>query len=95
MTAECTIDWTLERDDGTIDVTILGRVSPFVRGRTHGLPENCYPDDLGEVEIVEVFDARDVPWAGELTSAEREVIEEALSEAAADSYDGPEWDDDL
>jgi hypothetical protein len=95
MTAECTIDWTLERDDGTIDVTILGRVSPFVRGRTSGLPENCYPDEGGNVEIIEVFEARDVPWTGDLTAAEREAIEEALTESAADSYDGPFWDDDL
>lgn len=52
-------EWTTSRelDDGTeIELTVTYTITPYDPGRTYGLPEDCYPAEGGEVEIVSVTD---------------------------------------
>ena len=42
-------------DDGTeFTLTVEAYVSPFVAGFTSGRPEDCYPDEGGEIEELTV-----------------------------------------
>ena len=73
--------------DTEVDVT--GSVSPIVRGNTYGLPENCWPDEGGEVEIEEVaLDGK--PF--ELTPEQTEKAEELLRERAWEEDECPDSD---
>lgn len=52
---------TVERDtpdtDDTheVQVTVTGDVTPVTKGRYHGPPELCFPDEGGEVEVIETM----------------------------------------
>ena len=68
---------TITRDDEDFDLEIEYEVAELVRGRTYGLPEDCYPDDGGEVEeLTATLDGK--PF--ELTDAERAKIETRIYE---------------
>jgi hypothetical protein len=90
-----TIDFEVERGDDLVALTIEGEVLPFVRGRTWGPPEDCYPDEGGTIEIVAVLLDGDL-WDGELTPPEVAAACESLAAAAADQEpdDDDGYDDD-
>lgn len=47
-----------ELDDGSeVDLTVTYTITPYDPGRINGPPEDCYPPEGGEVEIVSVTDA--------------------------------------
>ena len=77
---EVEVEWSVGEDE--VNVTVRGTVSPVIRGCYHGPPERCYPDEGGEVEIVEVVLEDGSKWAGELTTHETDRLEEMLREAA-------------
>jgi hypothetical protein len=54
---------SFERDDET-EVTVEYTISPYDPGVSSGPPENCYPPEGGEVEIVSVKDeaGSDIKW---------------------------------
>lgn len=81
-----TITMSVAMEDGEdAEVEVTGTISPFVRGRTQGLPENCYPDEGGDVEVEKVtLDGK--PF--ELSDAQEEAAKDLLAEAAAED-DGP------
>lgn len=86
-----TITMTVDTADGEGEVEVTGTVEPLVRGRTHGLPENCYPDEGGEVEV-ETATLDGKPY--ELTPAQEERAKELLAEAVEDEgSDPPDYDD--
>lgn len=77
---------TFERDDGT-EVTVEYTISDYDPGVCSGPPEDCYPPEGGEVEIVKVFnDAGTVEYTddeGEKWSvwiAENHVFDDAGGE---------------
>ena len=77
-----------EEDKGEVEYTISADVSPFVPGQLSGPPENCYPDEGGECEDIEVtLDGR--PVALECFScSDIESMCERLTQAAQDEEDG-------
>ena len=76
----------------TLTLQVEGRAY-FQRGRTSGLPENCYPDE-GEVEIKTVIGPDGKDWEGQLTDDERENILSMIDDQVQ-SDDGPDPDDAL
>ncbi len=86
----------LERDGNEVTVYIRGNVTPYVRGRYSGPPEDCYPDEGGDVEDVEAWvesDTGDVPDF-KLTPEEQVLAVEALPNVAAEDDSGPEYESD-
>ena len=100
--AHCAIDHgdadcDCKADD--VDVEVVGTVTPTVPGRYSGPPEDCYPDEGGEVEVEHVWltgerPAGSPPWAPwprvrELTGDEvdqvRDACEDALRDAAIET----------
>jgi hypothetical protein len=87
---EVEVPYSVERADQEIILRVRGTVSPIIRGRFSGPPEDCYPDEGGECEIIEIL--APVPgtwsmlsppkWDGELTEKETEAVEAVLVEAA-------------
>lgn len=66
-------------DGEDVTLTIVGYVTPIVRGRYFGPPERCYPDEGGEVEITDVTcDGK--PWSYVLGDKDVERAETALVE---------------
>lgn len=63
----------------------------FQRGKTSGLPENCYPDE-GEVEIKTVIGPDGKDWEDKLTESEKETILSMIDEHVQED-DGPDPDD--
>ena len=83
-----TIQMTVTRDStdemGNIDyswdgqVTVTGDVTPFRRGRYTGPPEDCYPNEGGEVDITSVTcDGQEF----ELTASEEDEARDLLRQA--------------
>lgn len=53
------VDWSIELPDGEeVEVVLRGNYEPFVRGKMYGRPEDCYPDEGGYVEEVEVVEGK-------------------------------------
>lgn len=83
-----------ESDEGheyEINVTVCGTVQPFVRGRYHGDPSSCYPDEGGYAEDVTAFFERNGAWVElTLTKDEEETFNAAIMEleGEADDDDG-------
>lgn len=88
------VEFSVERGEEEVMLTIRGNVSKYIPAKTWGPPENCYPAEGGEAEVEEIL-LNGKPWDGELTGKEQEKAEEALQEKAAndDDYDGPDPDD--
>ena len=89
----------VERDGKEYELTIKGYAEPLVPGKTHGLPENCYPAEGGYGELEEVcieIDGVTRRWTGQLTAKEEEKCNEALYERFVDNceqdFDPPEPD---
>lgn len=87
-----TITHVVRRNGEEVELEIEGSVSAIILGKYHGPPEDCYPDEGGDVEILKVtrngIDITDEA----LTSAEQEEVETKLREAAESSYEG-DFDD--
>jgi hypothetical protein len=92
------MEFGIVREDVLITLNITGTVYPFIPAKTHGLPEDCYPEEGGNVELenVEVsdisYDGRSVQSINNikvgdqlpnLTDDERNSIEEVALEEAA------------
>jgi len=45
----------LSLDDAELKLVVEGNATPFVPGRAWGPPEDCYPDEGGEIEIENVY----------------------------------------
>jgi hypothetical protein len=80
MEIEATI-W-VERGDDELEIKLTADASPRVRGRYHGPPELCYPDEGGEIEDV-IATLNGQPF--ELTKAEADKALEALGEAGREA----------
>lgn len=80
-----------ELPEGTceIEVEIRGEVTPIRHGKFTGLPELCYPDEGGEVDITGCW-ANEEPF--ELFGNEYELATEALWKAANDDWAAAEED---
>jgi len=65
--------------------------TPFVPGYISGPPENCYPDEGGEIEITKVCQLGGTEDLTEvLLSAFLAAIEEKLAEDEAEDLDEPD-----
>jgi len=58
--------WTrLERmgdgPDGEVEYQVVAEYLPGERGKTSGSPENCYPSEAAEVDIVDVYEITSGP----------------------------------
>jgi len=58
--------WTrLERmgdgPDGEVEYQVVAEYHPGERGKTSGPPENCYPSEAAEVDIVDVYEITSGP----------------------------------
>ena len=100
--AECTDACQLAEERYQIE----GEVSAYVPARTSGPPDNCYPAEGGEVEILDVNLATPegwrqiVDWEKHFTDREFEDINQKLFDAMMDDdgYDyepDDDYDDDL
>ena len=49
-----TISFVIERDGADLELEVEGQVSSIVPGKYTGPPENCYPDEGGDVDILSV-----------------------------------------
>lgn len=71
-----------DEDDGTeTEITVRCYVTPYRPARTWGPPEDCYPAEGGDVDILSAVDEAGRPVT--LTDAE----EERVSELAAENVD--------
>ncbi len=51
--------WTYHADDDDVDCIVRVEVSPATKGRTYGDPDDCYPPEPAEVDVLRVWeDAR-------------------------------------
>lgn len=82
---------TIERDDEEIDIEVEADVSPARPGCYFGAPEDCYPDEPLECELVSVV-RTDTGEAVELTDEELVRVKAELGGAAASSDDDYELD---
>lgn len=92
---EVTVMFGVVRNDEDVELEILAKVHGG-RPAYIGLPENSYPAEDPEVDILSVKSGGAV-WAGELTDEENDrlfdiVIDEA-AESEADRYDSYPDDD--
>lgn len=63
--------------------------TPFVPARTYGRPENCYPAEGGEVELIEArVDGKRVNWS---EAEDDQWITDIMENP--DEDDGPDADD--
>jgi len=49
------LDYTLTRNDEDLDVIVEYTLSKWYPAQTYGLPENCYPEEGGEIEELTVW----------------------------------------
>ena len=83
------VSFSVERGEEEVCLLVRGTASPVVPGRTFGPPERCYPDEGGDVEIVEiVLDAPgNAAWTGTLTREEEKRASEKLFEEAEEVWE--------
>ncbi len=74
-----------------INLEVEGR-SYYERGRSHGLPEDCYPDE-GDTEIMSVIGPDGKDWTDKLTASEELSIIDMIQQNVIDGCDGPDPDD--
>ncbi len=70
-------EWYVERDGVEYILDLTFHFSPFRPGRKSGPPEDCYPDEGGDVEDIQCFHNGE-PF--ELTAEEEGKAEEWLAE---------------
>ncbi len=85
------VPFYVERDGQELELELRGTMEPFVRGRTSGPPEDCYPDEGGSADIDGVF-LGGKPWTGKLTPEELEDAREAFMEAYPGDAEDREYD---
>lgn len=80
------LDYHVERGDQEIVLEVHGLVSFGYPAYTAGLPENSYPaeDDIADIEGILL---NGMPWDGELSSSEEDVLVQMLLDAANDTDD--------
>lgn len=95
----------LALDDPELALLVEGNATPFKPGRTWGPPEDCYPDEGGEVEIENVYavhpgQVRPIklevsPLITYLAAWEKleAMVEEYLANQADDGPDYPDYED--
>ena len=80
-------------DEEDVEVNVECSVSAFRPGKYSGLPENCYPDEGGEVEDVKVtLDGKDITdtLSKEAMEHVERVAFEIAEDSAIDDYDPPD-----
>lgn len=87
-----TIDFHVNRGDEEVILSIIGRVSLGMPGKTYGEPDDCYPDEGDEVWIDTIL-LDNKPWSGELTDEETYEAEEMLLNAVVDSVSEQDYDE--
>lgn len=55
---------TFELDNG-VEVTVIYTINPFDPGVVSGPPENCYPPEGGDAEVLRVLDSSggEIAWS--------------------------------
>lgn len=86
------ITFYAERNDIEIELEITGTVSQYIPAVTHLAPENCYPSEGGEVEILSILH-HGQPWNGELAEEELDNACELLFQFSHEDNDVCDWDD--
>ena len=51
-----TISWTAPESHGEVECVVTFKFWPGSEGRTYGPPEDCYPPEAPEVQIVAVYE---------------------------------------
>lgn len=74
---------TVERNGVEIDLSVKGEFYPEVEGRLNGPPEDCYPGEDANAEILEVLFEGKI-WDGTLTPAEEKL---AINNLISDAQD--------
>lgn len=95
MKIETTIH--IERDEGEIELQVLGHFSPGHPGKLTGLPENCFPPEPPEGEVEKVLGPDGKPFVFLSSEEEARIMEQAVEAVceAGDNQedDGPDYDD--
>ena len=93
---------TLAREDEDTGEEIKFKIEvdfyPFVPGKLWDIPERCYEDEGGFVELCKAFNAAGLEVDIELTDKEnREIYEQIAEDNAIDRCDmnDDEWEDDV
>ena len=72
------------------EVEVEYRYTPVTRGRYYGPPEDCYPDEGGDVEV-ESATYVDTGERTDLTAAELEDLEIEAAESYGSDRDEDRW----
>lgn len=85
---------TVELEGNEVEVTVEYSYSPGTPGKTYGPPENCYPPEGPEVEILAVYltdDKTETDLSSKLSKETNAQLEEqacvAGDEGMADDYE--------
>ena len=78
-----------------VEYLVHGEVTAFVRGRSYGDPEDCFPDEGGDAEITKILDifGEEVDQSN-FTTEELNYMVVTLQEAAFEDDSGDEEYDD-
>ena len=84
-------NYTLVVDDEDVEVTVEYTATPYVPAQTYGPPENCYPAEGGDIEIVSVTgpDGKKLELSAENEDRLMDYLYESHEE---DVDDYPEYD---
>jgi hypothetical protein len=82
---------TVEIGDDEVEVTVEYGYSPGTPGKTYGPPENCYPAEGPDVDVVTVYRTDDKTKTDIMPLLSPEVIER-LSEGACENGEESEQD---
>jgi len=78
--------WTYHGDDDDEDMVVRCQVTPPVKGRTYGDPDQCYPPEPAEVDVLKVWEdnrgRKDRPELVAVANEDKDLYEAVVDELA-------------
>lgn len=80
------INYTVERDEAEVELTIRGNCTEYVPANFSGHPDNWFPAEGGDSEIEKIVLAEtQKPWNGTLTEREEKEVLQFLCKQAEEN----------